>query len=166
VTIGRLVECKAVDLLLEALAGIQAEVHLSIVGDGPERSHLESVDERLGLSARVTFHGFLRQDGCRAVMRESDIFVLPSLHECGGAVVLEAMACGLPIIAANWGGPQDYLADGWGILVETDDKYVLNLQQAINALIHDPHRRRELANRGRAHVCHAYDWIATNDAAV
>ena len=54
------------------------------------------------------------------LLRNSDIMVLPSMRECGGAVVLEAMASGVPVIAAKWGGPADYISEGTGILIPPD----------------------------------------------
>jgi glycosyltransferase involved in cell wall biosynthesis len=165
ITIGRLVDCKAIDQLLHAIAGLENSlvVHLDVIGDGPQRNTLEELSERLGLGDRVIFHGFLSQETCCRHLEEADIFLLPSLHECGGAAVLESMACGVPVIAANWGGPADYLTgDGangnYGVLVEPTEGYVLGLQEAIVELASDVEKRRHLVDTARQRVHEAFDW--------
>jgi glycosyltransferase involved in cell wall biosynthesis len=133
--VGRLVDWKAVDLLLEAFARVVAEVPstLEIIGDGPMRGSLEAQVDRLGLGGSVRFEGWLKQPECAGRLGVSDVLVLPSLYECGGAVVLEAMACGLPCVATNWGGPADYLDDSCGVLVAPDsrDSFVDGLAAAM-----------------------------------
>ncbi|MDQ6681579.1 MAG: glycosyltransferase, partial [Pseudomonadota bacterium] len=124
--LGRLVDWKAVDFLLHAFAeaSVQAPMQLLIIGDGDDRRRLEALAGSLGLdrsqgkaSASVTFTGWLPQQACAERLQDCDCLVLPSLLECGGAVVLEAMAIGKPVIATNWGGPADYLDASCGILV-------------------------------------------------
>ena len=75
----------------------------------------EEQTRRLGLDDRVHFAGTQPQTECAARLRALDALVLPSLYECGGAVVLEAMASGLPVIATAWGGPLDYLDESCGV---------------------------------------------------
>jgi len=162
VTIGRLVDCKAVDQLLHALSGLDVaqSIHLDIVGDGPERAALEELSRRLGLGSDVQFHGFLSQEGCRRQLEHDDIFVLPSLHECGGAAVLESMAAGVPVIAANWGGPADYLTGDYGVLVEPNEDYIENLRTAIIELSTNREHREQLAAAARQRVQDEFDWEA------
>ncbi len=112
VYLGRLVDLKCVDLLIEAfhgviVSGIKAE--LWIIGDGPERLRIESLIQEYNLKDVVKLHGWLPHARCPDMLRFCDVLVLPSVHECGGAVVLEAMAAGLSVIATNWGGPADYI---------------------------------------------------------
>ncbi len=66
----------------------------------------------------IQFAGWLSQSDCKVRLNAADCLVLPSLFECGGAVVLEAMALGKPVIATAWGGPLDYLDADCGILVQ------------------------------------------------
>ena len=112
VFIGRLVDWKSVDLLLFAFsrAAKRAPIQLIVVGDGPERSSLEALARSLGILAvdaptvgGVFFQGWLSQNECAAVLQRADSLVHPSLKECGGAVVLEAMATAKPVIATAWG---------------------------------------------------------------
>ena len=118
--VGRLVDWKAVDLLLLAFAKVCARhpARFTVYGDGPMRAAWEDQSRRLGLAHIVQFAGWLSQRECSAALNGADVLVLPSLYECGGAVVLEAMACGLPVVATNWGGPADYIDPACGILVD------------------------------------------------
>ncbi len=119
VFIGRLIDWKALEIALEAVARASKEVAVSfeIIGDGPMRPIWQDMAKQIGLEKTVHFLGFLSQPECALRLQQADVFVLPSLFECGGAVVLEAMAVGLPVIAAAWGGPLDYLDESCGILV-------------------------------------------------
>lgn len=165
--LGRLIPLKAVDLLLEALARveIQPPPTLEVLGDGPIRAALEEQAERLGLKDRVQFSGWQSQTECARRLREADALVLPSLHECGGAVVLEAMACGKPVIAAAWGGPLDYIDDSCGVLVPPDSREALiaGLTDALSRLASDPELRDRLGRAGRERVEREFDWEAKID---
>ena len=68
-------------------------------------------------SDRVCFRGWMPQQECVQHLRSATALLLPSIKECGGAVVLEAMATGTPVIAVAWGGPEDYLDETCGILI-------------------------------------------------
>src|SRR6185369_10132004 len=92
---GRMVDWKSVDILLHAMARLRGgarPVHLDLLGDGPERSALERLAARLGVADSLTFHGFRPQAECAERLALCDALLLPSVYECGGAVVLEAMA--------------------------------------------------------------------------
>jgi len=160
--VGRLVDWKAVDLALEALgqARKQADVQLEIVGDGPERASLERTVQCLGLETRVRFSGWLAPHEVARRMRESDALVLPSLYECGGAVVLEAMACGLPVIATAWGGPADYLDECCGVLVPPTnrDMLVSGFADAMVRLAEHPELRARMGAAGLERVRSRYAW--------
>ncbi|KAB1111486.1 glycosyltransferase family 4 protein [Neorhizobium galegae] len=162
VYLGRLVDWKAADLLLMALRRVKSRerVELDIVGDGPMRSKLEAIVEAMDLVGRVRFHGFLPQRECAGVLQQSDVFVMPSLHECGGAVVLEAMAVGLPVIATKWGGPDDYLDDDCGVLVQptSRDNIIAGFAEAMQRLSDDVDLRRSLGEAGRAKALTHFDW--------
>jgi len=162
VFLGRLVEFKAVDLLLEAFARV-AHGHntvLDIIGSGPEQRKLEALAQRMGVASAVRFHGWLTQAEAGARLRLADVFVLPSLRDCGGAVVLEAMAVGIPVIATEWGGPADYLDSTCGILVPptSRESLVAGLAEAMAELAVNPERRRALGEAGRARVIRQFDW--------
>lgn len=168
VFLGRLVDWKAVDILIEAFelvaAGTPAELH--IVGDGAERGRLEALAVHHGLRERVKFHGFVPQTQCPAILARADAMVLPSLYECGGAVVLEAMAMGIPVIASDWGGPSDYLDDSCGILIKPINRQIFKdgLADAMLKLARNPALRRRLGQAGRAKVVREFDWDKKVDA--
>lgn len=166
--VGRLVDWKGVDLLLEALTKTTCEqtVELEVFGAGAEQSALSAQAERLGLGGRVTFHGFVPQEQTARRLVELDGLVLPSLYECGGAVVLEAMASALPVIATRWGGPADYLDDTCGVLIDpvSREHVVDALARAMSTLAADPALRKRMGAAGRAKVELEYDWARKVDS--
>jgi glycosyltransferase involved in cell wall biosynthesis len=166
VFMGRLVDWKALDVTLDALARARAArpdlgITLDILGDGPERA-------ALGQPEGVTFHGFRPQADCAQVLAGSHALILNSLRECGGAVVLEAMALGLPVIASDWGGPADYLTPECGILVHPSPRadFAQRLAHAIVALADDPDRAAAMGRAGAARVRADFDWQAKIDRIV
>lgn len=162
VFVGRLVELKGVHLLLRAFARLPHDCRsrLEIIGDGPQRERLVRLGRDLGVEDRVRFHGWLPQRECAGSLQGSDVFVFPSLRDCGGAAVLEAMASGLPVIAACWGGPEDYVDPSCGILVPpiTEEQFTRDLARSMTRLARDPDLRRTMGERGRMRVVREFDW--------
>ncbi|MGZ8271409.1 MAG: glycosyltransferase, partial [Methylophilus sp.] len=115
--VGRLVDWKTIDIVIDAVAKTKTKAHLKIVGDGAERNALEQYARNKNVS-NIEFLGLVPHAEVNRYYDEADIFVLPSIRECGGAVVLEAMSRGLPVIATNWGGPADYITEDTGFLVD------------------------------------------------
>ena len=115
---------------------------------------------QMGLSSVVDFSGWLSQEACAARLRDADVLVLPSLYECGGAVVLEAMAMGLPVIATAWGGPIDYLDSSCGILVKPDSResLIAGFSDAMTKLATSPDLRIRLGRAGYARARENFDW--------
>jgi len=163
VFMGRLVHWKAVDITIEAIK-LAAErgiaVTLTILGDGEERSALENLASALHVKEIVEFRGFVPQIECAEILKQSDALILNSVYECGGAVVLEAMSLGLPVIAADWGGPADYLDSSCGILVSPVPKesYSQRLADAIVELAKNPSLREKMGQAGFAKIQTHYDW--------
>ncbi|MCC3438590.1 MAG: glycosyltransferase family 4 protein [Microcoleus sp. PH2017_29_MFU_D_A] len=162
VFLGRLADWKGVDLLLEAFRAVAAQTDavLEIIGDGEMRGELEAQTARLGQEARVVFSGWLSQDRCALKLQQADVLVLPSLREPGGAVVMEAMAVGLPVIATNWGGPMDYIDSSCGILVEPASKegFVKGLTDAMLKLAQSQEMRQSMGRAGWERVREHFDW--------
>lgn len=169
VFMGRMVDWKAVDLLLCAFdqSSREAPMSLTLIGDGPESPDLREQARkqgRLGMkegeAGKIFFAGWQSQATCADMLRRGQALVLPSLLECGGAVVLEAMACGLPVIATAWGGPLDYLDERCGILVPPKSRASLidGLAQAMRTLATDAELRRRMGAAGRAKVQREFDW--------
>jgi glycosyltransferase involved in cell wall biosynthesis len=107
VYLGRLIKPKNVDVLLRATAALKKEfpgLKVGIIGDGPERENLENLARDLGIHESVKFFGFVEEFGdVAALMKSSKVFVIPSIQEGGASIVtLEANACGLPVVAADY----------------------------------------------------------------
>lgn len=162
VFMGRLIDWKAVDLLLEAFSPVAAKTDaiLDIIGDGKLRQSLEEQATGLGLNDNVIFTGWLSQQQCALKLQQADGLVLPSLLECGGAVILEAMAMELPIIATNWGGPRDYIDSTCGILISPTSKEALvnGLTDAMLKLAQSPELRQSMGKAGKERVIKYFDW--------
>lgn len=165
VYIGRLVDWKAVDVTLAAIAAARTarpdlEITLDIIGDGPERARLE------GLAGDgVRFLGFLPQTACRDHLLAGHALILNSLRECGGAVVLEAMALGRPVIASDWGGPADYVTPDTGILVHPApaESFSARLAEAIVTVAASPARAEAMGQAGFARAHAVFDWQSKID---
>jgi glycosyltransferase involved in cell wall biosynthesis len=131
VSVGRLIERKGYGYLVMALKGL-CGVELVLVGDGPLRSDLERMARDHGV--RVDLVGALEHNEVVRHLQRADIFVLPSLNEGMSNAVLEAMACGLPIIATDTGGSKE-LIDGNGFIVEKANSNAL--REAIDRFLSD-----------------------------
>lgn len=127
IAVGRLVEQKGFSSLLRAFARLRSarQAQLCILGNGPLRTTLEAEVEALGLSADVILPGFLENPF--VLMRHADLFVLSSGWEGFGNVLVEAMACGTPVVSTDCpSGPAEILEDGrWGRLVPVGDEAAL-----------------------------------------
>lgn len=134
-TVGSLLPIKNISALLDALCAVEGPV-LRIVGDGPLRATLEEQTDRLGLRDRVTFTGQLDEAGVRAEILVADALIFPSAFETFGVVLIEAMACGLPVIAMASGGPQEVVNPTTGRLVEPGDGP--GLVTALHSIMDDP----------------------------
>ena len=169
VFLGRLVGWKAVELLILAFnqSKNHAPMRLLVIGDGDERSRLEDIARFNGLLAgeeslagTVQFKGWMAQSDCAKVLQSADCLVLPSLLECGGAVVLEAMSIGKPVIATDWGGPADYLDPQCGVLIAPVDResMIKGFAEAMVRLALSPAERERLGANGRDKVHREFDW--------
>jgi len=165
-------ERKGVDVLLEALALVpqRDRVRLDIVGDGANRAEYERLSERLGLGCAVTFHGLRTKPELAALMGAADVFVLASRYENNPCVLIEALACGLPIVATRVGGIAEVVDDDSGVLVEPRDPsaFAVGIEDALRRL--DTYDRHEIARRaleryGRAAVAGQLEEIYAEVAA-
>lgn len=160
--IGRHVPQKGFDVLLRAFAAAGHVGHdLAIAGDGPEHASLRALADELGVASRVRWAG--RVDHAEAVrwFAGASLFVLPSRHEPMGIVNLEAMACGLPVIASRVGGVPELVRDGEeGLLVPAED--VAALAAALRRLCGEEALRRRLGEAGRARA-RQFDWSGLCD---
>jgi glycosyltransferase involved in cell wall biosynthesis len=132
ISIGRLIERKGYAYLFEALKDLE-NVSLTLVGDGNQKQHLQTLARQSGL--QVTFLGYVAHAELPQLLRAADLFVLPSLNEGMPNAALEAMACGLPVILTDTGGSQE-LVKGNGIIVPKGDAQAL--RDAVLKYKHDP----------------------------
>jgi phosphatidylinositol alpha-1,6-mannosyltransferase len=168
ISTGRLVPYKGFELILEAMASspLLRTCRLQIIGDGPQRQHLQERCHQLGLTDVVNFRGWLPQQQVANLLSTSQAFVFPSLREFGGAVVLEAMASGLPAIVMNYGGPAELIDDTTGIRLPMGclRDVVTHLTAAMESLVTSPSRCRSMARQGIQNIRDHYTWDRKADA--
>lgn len=150
VACGRLKALKGFSYLIDALARVRAEevpAHLWIIGEGEERAHLERKIKRLNLGACVRLLGF--QENPFKYMAAADLFVLSSLFEGFGNVIVEAMACGVPVLATDCPcGPGEIIEDGVsGLLVRPASSEAL--AEGILRVFKDEALKKRLSEQGR-----------------
>ena len=157
VFVGRLTPIKGLRILLEAFARSlerRPDLHLTLIGDGEDRAHLEALAAPLG--ATVVFAGYRSQGEIAMLLSEADAFVLPSFSEGLPVVLMEAMAAGKPVIATRVGGVSELVEDGIsGFLVPPGD--VESLAQSICQIADDPDLRKRMGEAGRAMVRREFD---------
>lgn len=159
--VGRLVPEKGVELLLDAIALLDGDWRLHLVGGGPQRDALLARAQSHGVQDRVYFQGQIASTDMPGLYPEFDVLVLPSLtrtnwKEQFGRVLVEAMASGVPLIGSDSGAIPDVIGEA-GLIVPEGD--VNALANAVNRLRREPAFASELAARGRerakAHFTHA-----------
>ena len=160
-TVARLVTRKGIDTVIEALPAVleqHPQLTYAVVGDGPDRARLQALAAQCGVAAHVAFLGSVSHHELPELYRGADVFVLASRQESNfgdvegfGLVLLEAQACGTPVIAADSGGMPDALVPGQtGWLVPPSSPAALSaaLQQALS----DPSRRAAMSQAAREHA--------------
>ncbi|WNJ99244.1 glycosyltransferase [Thalassospiraceae bacterium LMO-JJ14] len=144
VSLGRLHENKAFDVLLRALARVP-NAYLWLAGDGPLKAELMRLAEDLAIKPRVRFLGW--RDDTQDLLATADLFVCPSRHEPLGNVVIEAWAQGLPVVAADSMGPGTLIENmETGILVPVDDEILM--ARAIRGVLDDDNLAERIARQG------------------
>ena len=152
---GRLVREKGVDLLLEAMAGVEGAWRMIVQGSGPEQAQLETLADRLGMGDRVSFRGhWMSSLELPRFYRQLDVLVvptrsLPNWVEQFGRVLVEAMACGVPVVGSDCGEIPHVVGDAGLIFPEGD---VGALRERMVRLMGNPELRAELSRRGRERV--------------
>lgn len=155
---GRLVPEKGIDVLLRAVAGLPDTARLVVIGSGPERAALEQLSIALGLAGRVTFRPPSPSTEMPQVYAQFDALALPSRAQANwkeqfGRVLIEAMACGVPVIGSTCGEIPNVIGEA-GLTFAENDAEALRAQLA--RLIESPALRADLAQRGRARVLARY----------
>jgi glycogen(starch) synthase len=162
--LGRVVEKKGFDLLLDGYAAMDPGLRsadLVIGGSGPALEALEARAEDSGIAGRVHFTGRLTREQVASTIAGATVFVMPSRLEPFGIVVLEAWRAGVAVVASNRGGAPEFVDDGVnGLLVDPFD--AVAMARALERLLSDPDERRALAAAGRRQV-EAFGWPVVAD---
>ena len=155
-----------VEYLIRAFAVLAQKfpnITLEIVGDGELREALENLGSELGVSDKITFHGFINQQTdftkYSSVLSQLDIFAILSImdSETFGVACVEASACGIPVVATNVGGLPEVIKDGiTGIIVEP--KNPDQTACALEKLLVDESLRIKMGEAGRRNVIDSFDW--------
>lgn len=146
---GRLSREKRVAVLLDAMARVGARAHLVVGGSGPARDELETRAYALGITGSVTFAGHVPDERLVSLYQLADVFAMPSVAELQSLVTLEAMAVGLPVVAANAAALPELVRDGAnGYLFAPDDSDAL--AERLSRLVDDAWLRQAMGEEARA----------------
>ncbi|MEG4985108.1 glycosyltransferase family 4 protein [Microcoleus sp. BR0-C5] len=142
---------KCADIVIESIGklaqAIKSKISLKIVGEGSERNNWGNRVKELNLGEIVSFLGWVNQSETLDYYRKADIFSFPSIRDFGGAVVMEAMDCGLPCIVANNGGIGEYVNEDTGFKIEPISREYLTqeLTSKIQMLVEDARLRESMS---------------------
>lgn len=173
-TIGMLKKMEhkyGVDLLLKAFASLKAsfpstELRLIIAGGGTRLHEYKTMSDKMGLNNYVEFLDWIPNSSASRFLNQCDIVVVPSrCQESFGVSAVEAMACGIPVVASNSGGLTEVIRDRvGGLLFETNN--AKDLEQKLAELVLNPEQRKSLGENARAIVLDNYNWEKNVDAMV
>jgi len=164
-TVGRLQRRKGHDMMIRALPAIRRavpEVLYAIAGDGRERATLQALAEESGVSDAVQFLGEPGDEALVKAYRQCDLFALPNRRigpdvEGFGMVLVEAQACGRPVLAGDSGGTAETMRPGaTGVIADCTAPEPV--AKAVADLLGDPSRLEEMGSAGRRHVEARFDW--------
>jgi len=162
--VGALVPFKACDLALRAAARLLGSdlAHFTVVGDGPERERLENLARSLGIEKFVSFTGAVSHSEVLRFMGSADVLVFPSVHEFGGAVVMEALAAGAVPVVADFGGPADTVRPdvGFKVPLHNESAVVSDIATILTRLAHDRDLLESLRQRGMSYARESFSWDA------
>lgn len=161
--VGRFDPIKGLPLAFEALRillGISPAATLELVGEGPERPRLEALAERLGIAGHLVWTPWSPRSEIFLKMRQSDVFLFPSLRDGGGAVVVEAMASGLPVVCLDLAGPGLHVWDEYGVKIPSGrpDAVAAGLAGALGRFWCDPGMRARMGAAARDRAASSYEW--------
>jgi glycosyltransferase involved in cell wall biosynthesis len=157
---GSLYRLKGLQHLIYALAEIRKQglkAKLTIVGEGQQKHELVALAEKLGIKTHVFFEGFVPYANMPKYYQQCDIFCFPTLGEPFGKAMIEAMACGKPVIASAIGGSTEIIRDGVnGVLFSPADSEALSTK--MGWLLTDPKTRLRMGSKARQAVVERFSW--------
>jgi glycosyltransferase involved in cell wall biosynthesis len=162
--VGRVIRTKGVRDAVRALAALPdlPRVTLDVAGDGADRGPCEAEARRLGVADRVRFHGWLDRGKVNRLYEQADALIFPSFREPTGAVVIEAMSHGLPVVVADYGGPAAAVDAASSLRIAPVDprQYAAGLAAGMRELACDPDKRSAMGAAGRGRVEERFLWPA------
>jgi glycosyltransferase involved in cell wall biosynthesis len=157
VFVGRIDRIKGIHNLIQAMKKVNPSVRLVVIGDGNDLNTVKKSVQTEGGADRIIFTGALPNKDVLAWIRKSYALILPSFHETQGIVLLEANACGKPVLASNLGGIKEVVSHGEnGFLF--DPHTIEEITNAINTLFDMPEKAKEMGKNGRKLVEQNYTW--------
>ncbi len=164
-TTGTLTWPKGHEYALQSISNLRdrgINVRFNILGDGPDRQRMLYTIRDLNLEKVVRLHGLKSQEGVRELLQKSDVFLLSSLSEGISNAVLEAMACGIPIVTTDCGGMTEAVTDGVeGFVVPVRNADAIT--GALKMLWEDPQLRRRMGKAGRQRVEKSFSLVQQVD---
>jgi glycosyltransferase involved in cell wall biosynthesis len=162
---SRFVDWKGIKYLVKAFAPLAREggVRLHLVGDGELFGDIAKLIDAEGISDHVVLHGRVPSEHYMELLRRTDVYVTPSLRECGGMAMMEAMAVGLPVISLRWGGGAQYANDNCAFFIEPGSEFAVihGLTAAMRQLARSPDQRRRMGLAARQRIIDAeLSWDA------
>jgi glycosyltransferase involved in cell wall biosynthesis len=165
--VGRFQIAKNLFYLLDHVASLRRSgagpFTLILVGDGPQHDELRNHAKKIGIEDSLVWHGWVDKDRLREIYRSADCLVNPSLSEGMPNVVLEAMACGLPVIASRVPGNDTVVyhgETGWLFNLGDADSFLTALRQ----MMENPGQARQMGLKGRSRVLDEFSWRQTAQA--
>ena len=170
ITVARLVDCKGINLVLEALKKIECNSYeYHIVGDGPNLSDLKKLAKNNGISKNVFFHGKINHDAVIKKLKDCDVFILFGVTDSNGEidaqglVVQEAQACGLPVIVSDGGGlPEGVINNQTGFVVKEGD--IKKLEEKLSSFIKHTSIIKEMGLRASSYSIEKYSQLTINNS--
>ncbi len=160
ISVGRLVKRKGYEYLVKAMKGLPQNIHLILIGDGPEEENLKKLAGQYKVSDKIHFKGRLEDDLKFPYLENSDLYVLSSIHEGYGIVLQEAMEMKLPIVSTNYGGQTDFLNHEENALLINPGKSD-EIHNAILEIYNNEGLRKQMAKNNKNKIQHFYaDKIA------
>lgn len=154
--VGRGVRTKGLRDTIRALAHLSdlPGLHLDVAGQGAEIDYCQQMAAEMGVSEQITFHGQISRAAVDRLYRQADIFCFPSFREPSGSVIFEALSYGLPIIAADIGGPGHVIDDSCGFKIPPSEpeQFAADIAEAIQTLVRMPVLRHHLSKGAYAKV--------------
>lgn len=162
--VGRVVRTKGLRDMVRAMAQLRdlPQVTLTSAGEGPDLEACKREAEELGVARRIEFRGKVPREEVERLYETHDVFAFPTFREPMGGVFFEAMRWGLPVVTADYGGPQAIVDETSGVRIPVTDptQFARDIASVVRGLALDPARTRALSEGARLRMAALGDWDA------